>query len=68
MAVFSLDYPFQDYHDLTECYAVQGWEITERADHFGQAQGEPAVFREVQLKKAGLRRGYLFFCEFDQTG
>lgn len=30
LAVFSLDYPFVGWHELTECYASQGWTIASR--------------------------------------
>lgn len=65
---FALDYPFPTWHELQECYRNQGWEVEERADLAASEAGTPAFFSVRILKKAGMRNGHLFFCEFDRTG
>ena len=60
-AVVSLDYPFSGWHELTECYAAQGWSITSRrVDDSAHSAGErnlneiPAV--EVRMVHAPTAR------------
>ncbi len=67
-AVVSLDYPFATWHELTECYAGQGWQL-ETAENLGVKDSTgPAHFCEHQMKKPGARFGYLLFCQFDGSG
>jgi hypothetical protein len=67
-AVFSLDYPYAVWHDLQECYRNQGWDVEETVDHPAADGKFPKFFHTIKLKKAGMRSGYLFYCEFDRTG
>jgi exosortase len=68
VAVFSLDYPFPSWHDLTRCYTGQGWTMEDQAVH--QAEGGEATdgYVVVRLSKPAYRSGYLVFCQFDRDG
>jgi exosortase len=67
-ATFAVDYPFSDWHDLQVCYSNQGWEVEEIRQRISREQGTPGFYCVTSLKKSGLRRAYLFYCEFDQAG
>jgi exosortase len=65
-AVFSLDYPFPYWHDLTRCYTSQGWQMDDQA-----VREEPEVaggLVAVRLSKPAYRSGYLLFCQFNYRG
>jgi exosortase len=66
-AAVSLDFPFANWHDLNECYYGQGWELDQTINRSGLGSG-PAHYCEVNLKKSGLRWGYLVYCQFDAAG
>jgi hypothetical protein len=65
-AVVSLDYPFLGWHELGECYAMQGWQfLSRRIDE--QADRPPLV--EIELRDArNNRSGLLLFALVDRTG
>jgi exosortase len=65
-ALFSLDYPFPSWHDLTRCYTGQGWRLEEQRLH--EAEEVPGGFLAVRLSKPAYRHGYLLFCEFNGRG
>jgi exosortase len=66
--VLSLDYPFPEWHDLAICYKGQGWVLAGPGEHVPAGdEGKPAYYH-LTFKKAGMRSGYLFYCEFDQAG
>jgi exosortase len=65
---FSLDYPYPAWHEAQECYQNQGWEVEELIEHSSPSAALPEFYREVRLKKAGMKSGLLFYCEFDHTG
>jgi exosortase len=65
-ALFSLDYPFPSWHDLTRCYTGQGWRLDEQCLH--EAQEVPGGFLAARLSKPAYRHGYLLFCEFNGKG
>jgi hypothetical protein len=65
-AVFSLDYPFPSWHDLTRCYTGQGWAVSGQAVH--PADGARDGFVEVALTRPGNREGYLLFSQYDGSG
>jgi exosortase/archaeosortase family protein len=67
-AVVSLDYPFANWHELTECYYGQGWQLESSENLSAQDLIGPAHYCEHTMKKAGSRFGYLLFCQFDSTG
>jgi exosortase len=68
-ASVSLDYPFPMFHVLDLCYINQGWAVERSRDVVGTiADGEPEFYTEVKLSKAGLRTGYLLYCECSQGG
>ncbi len=66
-AVVSFDYPFAAWHNLSECYYGQGWDLEPPTNHTSESPG-PAHFCEQRMKKSGLRSGYLLYCQFDTTG
>lgn len=65
-AVFSLDYPFPSWHDLTRCYTGQGWVVASQAVH--PAEEGKDGFVEVALTRPGNREGYLLFSQYDGRG
>jgi hypothetical protein len=65
-ALFSLDYPFPCWHDLTRCYTGQGWRMTDQV--VAEPQGLPGGLVRVRLEKPGYRSGLLLFCQFDGAG
>jgi exosortase len=65
-ALFSLDYPFPSWHDLTRCYTGQGWRLDEQ--HLHEAEEVPGGFLAARLSKPACRHGYLLFCEFNDRG
>jgi exosortase len=65
-AVFSLDYPFPAWHDLTRCYTGQGWEMEEQDVYATDGEVPDAVW--VVLNKPAYRSGYLLFCQLDGEG
>jgi len=67
-AVVSVDYPFGAWHELSECYYGQGWELETLTDFKGKVPGEPDHYCEQKMKKSGLHWGYLLFCQIDSTG
>jgi exosortase len=54
-ALFSLDYPFPSWHDLTRCYTGQGWRLEEQSLH--EAQEVPGGFLAARLSKPAYRHG-----------
>jgi exosortase len=69
---FLLDWPFSEWHPLQDCYTGQGWEVEKSEEQFIPA-GEKGLKQDFHystknLKKAGRKVAYLFFCEFDQAG
>ncbi|MCX6903465.1 MAG: exosortase U [Verrucomicrobia bacterium] len=66
-AQVALDYPYYDFHDLTECYRNQGWQI----DYMGW-KGDLGKginpFVEVTMKKKPVVSGYLLFGGFTGAG
>jgi exosortase/archaeosortase family protein len=68
-AVVAVDYPFQTFHVLNECYINQGWSEERTSSIRGEkAEGEPPFYVEVQLQKSAMRTGYLLYSECNQTG
>src|SRR5262249_12273305 len=64
--VFSLDYPFPYWHDLTRCYTSQGWQMREQSVR--HPDGLPGGLVRVRLDKPGYRYGHLLFCQFNGQG
>jgi exosortase len=63
-ALFSVDYAFPCWHDLSRCYTGNGWEVEAEAVH--EADRADAVGHvEVRLAKPAYRLGYLLFCQLD---
>jgi exosortase len=69
-AVFSLDHPFSDWHELPECYTSQGWTIEDESFHRLKTGGTDSAgaFVEVRLARPGYRSGHLFFCLVNDHG
>jgi exosortase len=65
-ALFSLDFPFPSWHDLTRCYTGQGWQLDEQCLH--EAEEVPGGFLAARLSKPAYRHGYLLYCEFNGKG
>lgn len=68
VASISLDYPFQDYHDVRICYIGSGWNIVDsklcRAD---SSNGNiPAI--EVQMTREMGLKGILLFSTVNESG
>lgn len=56
--VVSLDYPFLGWHDLTTCYAVDGWKIDNRevAPVPASTEVEDAIGKDERYVKTSMRR------------
>jgi exosortase/archaeosortase family protein len=67
-AALSVDYPYPNWHEAHECYLNQGWELEEMTDHLGGSPNRPIFYRAAKLTKAGMKCGYFFYTEFDQSG
>ena len=63
----ALDYPYYDFHDLTECYRNQGW-LVEYMDWKGDSAKGINPFVEVSMKKKPVVSGFLLFGGFTGTG
>jgi hypothetical protein len=64
----SVDYPFQGWHELTNCYRGNGWTLIARrvvADRSGASRW-PRV--EADLGQPAGERGWLMFGLFDRRG
>lgn len=63
-------YPFVGWHDLTICYANQGWNILDCVQR--QGGSTPALelgpFVDVEMVRPDGERGYLLFSDADQAG
>ncbi len=70
MAAFSVDYPFPGWHDLTVCYAGQGWAKDEQVIcQPASADGvDEDGYVAVRFTKPGYRSGYLLFCNVNKDG
>jgi len=68
LASIALDYPFENYHDVTLCYTLRGWDLVERLVRTGQAPNASPPFAQVQmLNHLGLH-GALWFSTVDEHG
>jgi len=69
-AIVSVDFPFDGWHELPNCYLGQGWALVERKSDPDEAAGEggrqPVMV--AKLAKEPGRHGYLLFCLFDERG
>lgn len=63
----AVDYPFDDWHELTNCYRGQGWEIVSSKDVASPNDAETTI-KEVFMKREGYQTGYLLFALFDANG
>jgi exosortase len=66
MVLFSLDYPFPAWHDLTRCYKLQGWRV--EGQEIVEADDRSPGIVVVQLSKPAYRSGFLLFCQVDREG
>jgi hypothetical protein len=73
-ATVSVDFPFQEWHELTVCYRGQGWRLRERQREGARdlaapdgAGGRPPIV-VANLTKGPGRHGYLLFCSLDELG
>ncbi len=66
----SLDYPFTGWHDLTNCYIGQGWNIDSlNSSTMGpRDDGQPMHVTEAILSKPAESNQLLLFTGFDATG
>jgi exosortase len=63
--VVSLDYPFVGWHELTECYRTQGWQVESRQ----MLPHSEVEFVEVDFRDPRTRTyGLLIFCLVDAKG
>jgi exosortase len=68
LASVAIDYPFGGYHDVTTCYTLRGWDVTERSLRAPQGTNTSPPFAEVQmLNNLGLH-GALWFSSVDERG
>ena len=62
VARVSVDFPFLGWHELTRCYAGQGWTEVSREV---RAENETGPYVAVQLSRDSGEAGYLLFSLFD---
>lgn len=74
-AVASLDQTFPGWHELTTCYANQGWKLVEngRVRKYPSGlmevpEGEQWTYIEAKFEKNTGEKGYLLFSHFDAFG
>jgi exosortase len=69
-AIVSVDFPFDGWHELPNCYLGQGWALVERKSDPDEAAGEGGRLpvEVAKLAKEPGRHGYLLFCLFDEPG
>ena len=68
VASVALDYPFRGYHDVTICYTLQGWRITRQQRQAGQGTNSSMALMEVEMNKAPVSQGSLWFSTVDEQG
>lgn len=65
----SVDYPFSDWHELTDCYTGGGWQrIGRRVVSDGGEGSREGPCVEVELSKPTGEYGWLLFGLLDQAG
>ena len=66
----SCDYPFPEWHELSDCYINNGWQAKGRTVRtFGEKAKEPATVVELDLERPGAqKRGYVAFVNCDISG
>jgi exosortase len=65
-AAASFDFPFVNWHELTNCYENSGWTVVNReTQHPGDGQSPLVV---AELEKPTGERGVLVFSLFDREG
>jgi exosortase len=65
----SVDYPFEGWHELTNCYSGNGWEpVSRRTVTDEQESGTGGMYIEAQLSKPAGEFGWLLFGLFGRTG
>ena len=72
MAEVSMDQTFPGWHELTTCYANQGWTVTERIKKTAEYEIDGKTvswpYIEAHLEKKTGERGFLLFSHFDAFG
>lgn len=65
----SIDFPFYDWHELTICYAGNGWEVVDqRVVNSGQNDDNGEAYVEAELSQPTGDSGSLLFGLFDGSG
>jgi len=69
-AIVSFDFPFLGWHQLTNCYALQGWEVEARDTvPLSGDEDEPGLEMETfELTREGGERAWLLLTHFDHQG
>jgi exosortase len=67
LASVSLDYPFNHYHDVTVCYTLSGWTLSQKSMHPASVDRRAPSFLELELGKAG-RHGRVLVATMNQAG
>jgi len=68
MAAVALDYPFRGYHDVTECYRLQGWRLTRQERQSGTGTNSSPPLMVVEMDKEPVSHGLLWFGTVDEQG
>ncbi len=69
-AAVSLDHPFSDWHELTQCYQGLGWTVSDRQvihPQLREGRVGPGYVEALLHQPNGLT-GYLFWAEVDAAG
>ena len=68
LAAVALDYPFRGYHDVTECYRLQGWRLTRQERQAGTGTNSSLPLMVVEMEKQPASHGSLWFSTVDEQG
>jgi exosortase len=68
LVVVSFDWPFRKFHDLSECYVGQGWQVDMTTFREKEGSKKPAVWSQMKLRQPGGRHGYAAFTALNFQG
>jgi len=68
IASISLDYPFNEYHDVRICYVGNGWDILDSKLSWGNSSNGNIPDMEVNMVHDSGLKGFLLFSTVNQAG
>ena len=67
-ARFSLDCPWDDWHDLSNCYSALGWNVDMQHSFDDGGEAARQGFSVLRMSKSTGEMGIVFFSSVDKTG